>query len=344
SVRFGLPRPKFLLQHPQGETMLTAGLRGIDAAQFDGVVVVSLEEYFAPHSPVSAAALVRELEAALGVSVDLRLLPEATASQVDTIEKGVEALGGDGPFVVKDSDNYVGLPAGWWREDRAAFVAYGDLAKFPAVVAANKSYVIVGALGYLQDMVEKRVVSSSFNVGTVGFTSASQFVYARAELELGREAFVSDVVSRLLAEGQAYQAVEVEAYEDWGDLAAWRRYCEGFATVFCDLDGVLAHNAHPLDDSGGWESFDAIAPNVAALHDRFPGEQTRFVFATSRAERVRPQVQAALEAAGFTGFDLLMGLPHATRFLINDFAATTGHPTAVAINLPRNAPTLSTYL
>jgi hypothetical protein len=344
STRFGLSRPKFLLQHPRGITMLTAGLMGIDLSGFEGIVIVSLAEYFTGHSRVSPRLLIKELQDSLGVPVELRLLDAPTANAIETVEYGIEVLDQDRPIVVKDSDNFVALPAGWWDPGTPAFVAYGDLGRFTTVTAANKSYLMLGSGGSIDDMVEKTVISPFFNVGTVGFALSSHFVMARQSLELAREAYISDVVAQLMSTGTAYHGIAVDGYDDWGTLEDWRRYCRTFTSIFCDLDGVLCFNEHPLDERGGWQSFRPIAENIAALLDNYDASRTRFIFTTSRASTFRMELNAHLAEQGFAEFDLIMDLPHCKRVLINDFAQTAQFPTATAINLPRNAPSLGEYL
>lgn len=324
--------------------MLTAGLVGLDLAQFERVVVVSLAEYFHPTTRISAAALQAELAATLGLPAELRLLEESTANSLETIEAGIECLSDDVPIVIKDSDNYIAMPGDWWSAATANFVGYGDLSRLPDVAAGNKSYVRLGRSNLVEDMVEKKVISSYFNVGLVGFATASSLIYARQQLELARESYVSDVVAQLMVRGVTFHGLPVADYDDWGTLQDWQRYCSSFSTLFCDLDGTLCENEHPLDSSRGWNSFVAIEANVAVVLDRVRSGRCQIVFTTSRAEKHRNFVSSALRQLGFEKFELIMGLQHAKRLVINDFADTAPHPTALAINLPRNSPTLGHYL
>ena len=41
---------------------------------------------------------------------------------------------------------------------------------------------------------------------------------------------------------------------------------------------------------------------------------------------------------------LVMGLPHCKRVLVNDFARSNLYPSCEAINIPRNSETLEEYL
>jgi hypothetical protein len=72
--------------------------------------------------------------------------------------------------------------------------------------------------------------------------------------------------------------------------------------------------------------------------------KVKIVFTTSRSENYRNFVTNELLKSGFINFELITGLPHATRILINDFSKTNVFPSAQSINLPRNSKDLEDYL
>ena len=43
-----------------------------------------------------------------------------------------------------------------------------------------------------------------------------------------------------------------------------------------------------------------------------------------------------MRQAGLSWHSVIFGINHARRVLINDFAASNPHPSAVAVNIPRN--------
>ena len=51
-----------------------------------------------------------------------------------------------------------------------------------------------------------------------------------------------------------------------------------------------------------------------------------------------------LNEQGFKDYVLIMNLPHAKRILINDFAPTNPFPSAISINMLRNASNLKEFL
>ena len=340
STRYGLSRPKFLLQHPEGMTMLAAGLRGLPRDGLAGATVVSLKAYFEDLDTAKIAAEVGEV---LQTDVDFLLLDSPTASMVATINEAIRTFDDDDAIVIKDTDNYISVDAAT-APYGGNFVAYADVRKFPHVVAANKSYVEIDAQDRVFNIVEKRVVSSEFNTGLVGFRSASEFLAMSQTLEAASRTYVSDIVRGLIDEGELFGAIEADVYEDWGTIKEWREYCRTFATIFADLDGTLVQNENPYGLTGGWTRFRPIEENLGWLLQRARSGRCRIVFTTSRSESYRSLLSEQLREHGFEQFDLVMGLPHAQRILINDFAPTNPYPSALAVNLPRNDPSMPSYL
>ncbi len=340
STRYSLSRPKFLLQHPRGLTMLSAGLVGISKYEFDEVIIVSLNRYF---SDISEASLSNEVSSVLNCPVKFVLLEEPTASMVDSIAAGIETMGIDGPIVVKDSDNLVTLDSNELFGKN--FLVYAELEKFSSVKASNKSFVEIDSQGFISNIVEKRIISGQINSGLIGFQSASDFLRAMQKVSGAREKYVSDIVRYLLGDGEVFWGQSASDYIDWGTLVEWTQYCSTFATLFVDIDGVLATNENPHGNEGNnWNSFKPITENIDPLLQGVNQGRFFVVFTTSRSEKYRETLIQSLREIGFKSFELVMGLPHAKRIVINDFAPTNPYPSALAINLERNSTRLSEYL
>jgi hypothetical protein len=47
-----------------------------------------------------------------------------------------------------------------------------------------------------------------------------------------------------------------------------------------------------------------------------------------------------LQELGFDNYNLVMGIHHAKRILINDFASSNPYPSAIAVNLVRDSDNL----
>jgi hypothetical protein len=260
---------------------------------------------------------------------------------VHTVAHYLERLDPDESIVVKDCDYLVNLNLDLLLGVENA-ISFVDLRKHPHIVAHNKSFLHIGPTGILEDIIEKEITSSYINIGCIKFASVHLFMSALSQVTSSSEIYVSDLVRILIFNGHIFKAFEANAYEEWGTLSEWRNYCDKFGTYFVDIDGVLVRNADPLGKELNWESFEVIAENVQTLIrlQKFG----KMVFTTSRSSAFRNLVETKLIEFGFLNFELLMDLPHARRYLINDFAPTNPFPSAVAINLPRNSSDLSEYL
>ena len=340
STRYGLNRPKFLLQHPSGKTMLTEGLIGLNNSPIKKILVVSLSDFF---DDIDVHSIEREVLDNIGIQTNFLLLEKSTTSMVDTIRLGIEHTEVDTSIVVKDVDNYI--EPGNFDTFGDNFVVYASLQKYPKIIAGNKSFIEIDENGYLANIVEKRVISSDINTGLIGFKNASDFLRMSSMLLGSEEKYVSDVIRIMLQKSISFKTVEASAYVDWGDLDGWLSYIDDFATIFIDIDGVLALNEDPHGKNGNnWNRLRPIHDNVNVLLEGERLGHYSLVFTTARSESFRANLTKQLTEIGFRKFQLVLGLPHAKRIVVNDFAPTNPYPSAVAINLPRNANNLAQYL
>ena len=341
STRYGLDRPKFLLQHPMGGTMLEACISGfgkLSNSQVDRIMVLSLAEYF---EDISMELIRNRIANQHGIDVEFLLLDAPTSSMVETICIGLSAFDLDGPFIVKDSDNYLELDLELLKKNSLASV---NLNRFNIVSAQGKSFLKVSDHSGLIDILEKKISSEIISVGCVRFESASDFLAASKQVGIKSEPFVSDVIKVMISSGIKFDVVEASNYEDWGTLTDWLNYCGTFKTLFLDLDGIVFHNENPNSLSGGWDKGTPIKENVKYLLNLQDLGRTKMIFTTSRSEEFRDSVAFLLNETGFIHYSLLMGLPHCQRVLVNDFARTNPYPSAVAISIPRDSINLSSYL
>jgi hypothetical protein len=343
SSRYNFDRPKFLLNHPLGGTMIEHSIKGLGDLTSHGiteVIIVSLEKYF---DDISSEKLETEISNEISIPVKIILLSEPTNSMVSTLVKAIEFLGMDLPIIIKDSDNLVEIPAGALMDDRNLICSL-NIVDFPTVRADNKSFLKINSENILENIVEKRIISNQINVGCIKIKSSSDFLSCALELQGPNEIYVSDIVRTLLERGQQFFSVPVTNYEDWGTGTDWLNFTNKFKTLFVDIDGVVAVNENPLSRTGGWERFRPIEENCNALLKIMREGKCHLIFTTSRSEKYRTSLESELKNFGFQEFDLIMGLMHSKRVLINDFAATNPYPSAISINLERNSRNLGSYL
>jgi len=104
--------------------------------------------------------------------------------------------------------------------------------------------------------------------------------------------------------------------------------------IFCDIDGVLFKH-HGEGASHQWTVEPTLLPNVIKLFDAWEKAGHYIILTTSRKDSHREFLEAMLLDMGLFWDQLITGLPHGRRVLLNDMKAD-GTPGAHAVNLPRN--------
>lgn len=343
SSRFGNLRPKFLLQHPKGMSMLEASLMTFEKSKgygIDNILIVSQERFF---EGMNVAQLIESIETKLNLPTEILLLNSDTKSMVETILQGIYSLDEDCELIVKDCDNHVLVDPKLFNISNNC-LAYADLAQQKDVAAANKSFIKISDESRITMIVEKKIISPYINLGLVKFESSSLFVAASRKNINTNHHFVSDVVRAAIDMGNDFEAIQAEEYEDWGTLEDWLKYVDSFKTLFLDLDGVLVKNANPLSETNNWSNFEPLMLNCNFIKNLSDLGRTKIVVTTSRDHAHREAILNFIANLGLKDVELITGLPHAKRILINDFAESLPFPTAIGLSVPRNSDNLEDYL
>jgi hypothetical protein len=198
--------------------------------------------------------------------------------------------------------------------------------------------------GLVTNIVEKRVISSTFSVGGYGFSDAKQFCqFYESVKNLPGECYVSNVIFQMILQEEKVFGLHSENFIDWGTLESWESYKKDFSTIFIDLDGTLITNSSHLMRPFFGEGK-PLKNNIEVLRKLKSRDKTCIVITTSRPERFREFTESELEKYDIPHDHLIMGLPHAKRILVNDYSASNSYPTCESVNIPRNCDNLSDYL
>ena len=92
-----------------------------------------------------------------------------------------------------------------------------------------------------------------------------------------------------------------------------------------------------------WYNNDEIIPENMEVIRNLQNKGAQIVITTSRTEEFRPGLEKILKENRIRPYAILMGMNHAARVVINDFAPTNPYPSGIAITLPRNC-SLKEYL
>ena len=156
------------------------------------------------------------------------------------------------------------------------------------------------------------------------------------------ECYISHIIFEMMLSGSTFYGTKTTDFKDWGTLDAWNKYKSQYKCLFVDIDGTLitnsSHHFPPYVGSG--EPIENNIDYLAELHEQ---GRAKIVLTTSRPERLRQITITELQTKGIPYDELVMGLPHCQRVIINDFARSNPYPSCKAINIPRNTDDLKEY-
>ena len=338
STRFPNMRPKWMLSHPMSHRMMvTEAISGLNLDFFDNIYFICLQQHEDRYSFMKG--FVAELEdAGLRAKSNIVLLPEQTDSQSETVYTFLSGYDLDGFIFIKDSDGFYKCDV----EERNQ-VAYFDLNDMDDINARTKSYVDLDVNDVVTNIVEKKVISSTFSSGGYGFADAKEFCKTfEKPQDMDGECYISHIIFEMMLSGSTFYGTKTTDFKDWGTLDAWNKYKSQYKCLFVDIDGTLitnsSHHFPPYMGSG-----EPIENNIDFLADLHEQGKTRIILTTSRPEKYRQLTIMELQTKGVPFDELVMSLPHCQRVIINDFARSNQYPSCKAINIPRNTDDLKEY-
>ena len=327
-----------MLSHPMSHRMMvTEAISGLNLDFFDNIYFICLQQHEDKYSFMKG--FVAELDdAGLRAKSNIVLLPEQTDSQSETVYTFLSGYDLDGFIFIKDSDGFYKCDV----EERNQ-VAYFDLNDMDDINARTKSYVDLDVNDVVTNIVEKKVISSTFSSGGYGFADAKEFCKTFEKLQdMDGECYISHIIFEMMLSGSTFYGTKTTDFKDWGTLDAWNKYKSQYKCLFVDIDGTLitnsSHHFPPYVGSG--EPIENNIDYLAELHEQ---GKAKIVLTTSRPERLRQITIMELQTKGIPYDELVMGLPHCQRVIINDFARSNPYPSCKAINIPRNTDDLKEY-
>jgi hypothetical protein len=343
SSRFPGMRPKWMLTHPlTGNLMCVESIRGINLDFFDQIYFVFLKEHEDLYNASGAIKKSIKNTISMGTVLDrinTVVLDMPTNSQAETVYRAIQKTGINGFIYIKDSDGYFKCNL----DSEENQVTYFDLNNIDEINARSKSYIELDSNGVIINMVEKKVISSSFCVGGYGFNSSTEFCnYYNRIKRLPGECYISNVIFEMILEGEKFKGIESSNFLDWGTIKSWDNFKSKLYTIFSDLDGTLITNTSHLIPPYIGEG-DPLINNIEVLL-RIKREGGFVIITTSRPEEYRELTIREMNKHNIPHDMLIMGLPHSQRILINDFAKSNPYPSCSSINIPRDSDSINQYL
>ena len=318
--------------------MVTEAISGLNLDFFDHIYFICLQQHEDKYQFMKG--FVSELDdAGLREKSNIVLLPEQTDSQSETVYTFLSGYDLDGFVFIKDSDGFYRCDV----EERNQ-VAYFDLNDMDDINARTKSYVDLDVNDVVTNIVEKKVISSTFSSGGYGFADAKEFCKTFEKLQdMDGECYISHIIFEMMLSGSTFYGTKTTDFKDWGTLDAWNKYKSQYKCLFVDIDGTLVTNSshHFPPYVGTGEPIEDNIDLLAELHEK---GKAKIILTTSRPERLRQLTLQELQVKGIPYDELVMGLPHCQRVIINDFARSNPYPSCSAINIPRNENNLKEFL
>lgn len=337
STRFIGDSPKMMRTHPDGQLMLQKAINTFEGLGVEKVYLIVTAEL------VNTFDLKIKLEQAFGEFLEIVTLTKQTNSSVETVLKGIELLGNNislhDQVFIKDVDNLVEIDKTDFDFDTSGTVGI-NLNTSEIKRVSNKSF-IKHDNGIVIDFVEKQIISEIISVGTHYFKNISEFIIPAKELmstisENVSELYISHVIAKSVYNGNIFKYYEAISYKDFGTQDDWEEERNNFKTFFCDFDGTLVKNIGKYG-SRSWKDREdeGLEENLEIIKNLI-NKGGQLIITTSRPSTEREYILSFLKDKGINTYEVICGLNHSQRVLINDYYNTNLYPTAVAYNVKRN--------
>lgn len=328
-------RPRWSLTHPNGDCMLVESLKGLPLDSFTHIYLTFLKEHIVNFKLENT---IRKNLDKLNIPYTIIVLDNPTTSQAATVYETIVRENITGTFFIKDTDNYFSI-----NSIAPNSICIYNLAKCKNITAGNKSYVEINKEGIINNVIEKKIISTYFSTGGYCFRDTETFkkTFERLQSEISDlEIFISHVIFDQILNGEIFVKNEVENYCDWGTIADWNKFKKDYKSIFIDLDGVLVKNSGEYS-TPGWGETEGITENINYINKLYDTGKCKIIITTSRKEKYRPSTLLQLYKNKIKFHDIIFDLPHCQRLIINDYAESNPYPSCEAINIKRDSNELS---
>lgn len=243
SSRYNTELPKYFLEHPNGNRMLTESISGINISSFDSILIIGLKEHEDRFSALSICS--SEISKVYNYhNVSFVLLDRKTKNQPETVYLGIEKVIPDNDgILIKDCDGFYTCNNANYNRNN---VSVGNLNTIGYLNAGNKSYVEMNDNFTIGNIVEKQVISNLFCVGGYYFKHSGDFKESYKKLMRCENLYVSHIIYNLLTEGKHFFINIVDDYVDWGTQNDWIRYKTLISeqkSIVIDVDNTLCFSS-----------------------------------------------------------------------------------------------------
>lgn len=297
--------------------------------QFDRIVMAILREHDEMYG-------VRDILQQVLPEAEVLVLDAITRGQAETVKVMLKHFKIKGNFLVKDSDSYFVPERGYERGKN--YVSVCSLRSANVSRLHQKSFAHFNDQQMIIGMTEKMVTSEWFSCGGYFFSNPEEFLEAFSELDradVNAELYLAHVIDLMIDNQTIFLPMPVTQYEDWGVFEDWVQYRSRYKTYIFDLDGVILQNGSQFI-SPKWGETEVL-PTVKEKLQGLKEAGHHIVIMTSRPQKYRALTEQQLKREGIVYDQLMLGLHHGSRCIINDFSESNPYPAASAVNSERNS-------
>jgi hypothetical protein len=336
SSRFPGLRPKWLLTQPNSNLMVCDSITKFNLCNVSKIVLIAHKDHLSNQEEKLSLAF---KNAGCDKKIEFFSLKEKTKSQPETVAAYLSTLEDDVSFFIKDCDGQFTFTPEPKNE-----VATADISNIAGSSTISKSYCKLNDNGNIIAIVEKQVISRNFCVGGYSFQSSKKFLDSYEEIKHYDNLYVSHVIENLiLSKNFNFTSKNCSGYEDWGTIQEWQKYKKTFATIFLDIDGVIFKNSSeyfkPL-----WGESEVIEKNVDTIKKIYNTGRIQLILTTARTKKYAEITEKQLEDAGIKYDQILYGMLHSQRIIINDYSKSNPYKSCDSINLKRDSDELEALL
>lgn len=335
SSRFSQVKPKPFLTNPNGNLMMRDCLNGIDISKYDKVYLTILREHYVKYCYNDESFIRKNMR--LGDKLEICIL-DPTSSQCETVCKTIIKMKINTSILIKDVDNCFNIDVPEPNIDGVCCMKVNDTIKHQQ----SKSYISYDLC--INDIKEKEVISDTFCVGGYFFNDSNKYLKAYKTLirNFEGEIYTSHIIKYLMNIVD-FIPIFIDNYCDWGTYDDWLEYKNSFKTIFCDIDGCLTKNCGEFTPIA-WGQADQLPENVKRIKELTSTGRVQLILTTARKEKYRDVTVKQLAKYDIVYEQLIMGLYHCKRYIVNDYSNTNPYPSAVSINLGRDDDELNKHI
>jgi hypothetical protein len=327
SSRFSTTRPKYLLTMPNGKLMIQSTAESF-IPHFERVFFAVLKEH---DEKFDSAKILKELFP----TSEILIIDEMTRGQAETIVKMLKFFNISGSFLVKDSDSHFEFSSPY--ESEKNYVSVCNAKRSPETLLYNKSFVEISNQEYIL-RTSLDIISNYFSCGGYFFSNALEYIknfHKYEEMQIAGEFFISNVIDIMIDDNHVFHPKECTNLKDWGTFEDWINYKKSKSCYFFDIDGVIYENGSEFWEPK-WGENKVLLSAKNKINELF-NSGNQIILTTSRPEKFRNITIQQLKKDQVQYHQLVMGVFHGTRYLINDYSNSNPYPVAKSINTKRNS-------